>query len=325
MECLRACLLGVTIVYMPIIKPPNPFHCARWLNYALKAVLALAFAGLMSSCSILESLYENSPQLVFWWLDGYMDFKSEQVPRVKEELRALHKWHRETQLPQMLSWTQELLPMSALDLAPEQTCGFEKKFLNTLPETMARLAPSIAKIALSFDADQLKTLQSNFGQKNKDWMKDWMNGTPAEQLDHLTEKGLDQAKDMYGRISNAQKLELRNLAQRSGFEPTKSLSIRLYRQEEALKALEKIRLLKLKGDLSPEGLSKESERVVLEWLNNAYHIKDPELMRYSEHRLQFNCEAVALFHNKTTPEQRVKARQKIGFYEGLIQKLLRSS
>jgi HPt (histidine-containing phosphotransfer) domain-containing protein len=309
---------------MPIIKPLNPLKYAQLVNYAFKAALALILSVSLSSCSILETLYENSPQLVFWWLDGYLDFKSEQVPRVKEELRALQKWHRETQLPQVLSWVQELLPMTPLDLTSEQTCGFEKKFLQTLPETIARLAPSIAKIAPSLNAEQLKALQSNFELKNKDWSKEWMSGTPHEQLDHLTEKGLEQAKDMYGRVTNAQKLELRNLAQRSGFDPAKSMGIKLYRQEETLKALEKIRLLKLKGDLSPEGPGKETERIVLDWLNNAYHIKDPELLRYSEQRLQFNCEAVALFHNKTTPEQRVKARNKIGFYESVMLKLLKN-
>jgi len=312
------------MVPMPIIKPLNPFKHAHRMNYALKAALALVLSALLSSCSILESLYENSPQLVFWWLDGYLDFKSEQVPRVKEELRALQKWHRETQLPQVLSWVQELQPMTPLDLTADQTCGFEKKFLQTLPETISRLAPSIAKIAPSFSVEQLKSVQANFEHKNKEWIKEWMSGTPNEQLDHMADKGLEQAKDMYGRVSNAQKLELRNLAQNSGFDPAKSLSIKLYRQEETMKALEKIRLLKLKGDLSPEALIKESEKIVLDWLSNAYHIKDPELLKYSEQRLQVNCEAVALFHNKTTAEQRVKARNKIGFYEGVIQKLLKA-
>ena len=165
----------------------------------------------------------------------------------------------------------------------------------------------------------------NFDKKNKDWSKEWLNGSPSERLDHQTDKGLEQARDLYGRISNAQKSELRNLAQNSGFDPTKNLAIKLYRQDEIFKALEKIRTLKSKGTLSTESLVKESEAIVSDWLNNALRIKDPELFEYSERRLKVNCEAVAAFHNKTTPDQRAKARVKLKSYEEVAMKLMRPS
>ena len=308
---------------MPIIDATALSKSKKPMNYALKAVLGLICALLLGSCSVLESLYENSPQLVFWWLDSYLDFKDEQTPVVKEELKALQKWHRETQLPQTLGLIQDLLPVAQYDLLPEKTCGIEKKLLQTLPDYIARLTPIIAKIAPTLSAEQIKTLRSSFDKKNKDWSKEWLSGSPGDRLDHQADKGLERARDLYGRISNAQKAELRLLAQHSGYEPTKNLAIKLYRQEEALKALEKIRLLKNKGDLSTESLVKESEQLVSEWLNNAIHIKDSELFEYSERRLKVNCEAVAAFHNKTTPDQRAKARVKLRSYEEVAMKLLK--
>ncbi len=295
------------------------------MNYALKATLGLICALMLGSCSVLESLYENSPQLVFWWLDSYLDFKDEQTPVVKEELKALQRWHRETQLPQALELIQDLLPQVQNDLSPEKTCGIEKKFLQTMPEVIARLTPTIAKIAPTLSAEQIKTLRSSFDKKNKDWSKEWLNGSPSERLDHQTDKGLEQARDLYGRISNAQKSELRNLAQNSGYEPSKNLAIKLYRQDEIFKALEKIRTLKSKGTLSTESLVKESESIVSDWLNNALRIKDTELFEYSERRLKVNCEAVAAFHNKTTPDQRAKARVKLKSYEEVAMKLMKPS
>ena len=192
------------------------------MNYALKAALSLICVLLLGSCSILESLYENSPQLVFWWLDSYVDFKDAQVSNVKEELKALQKWHRETQLPQMLLWTQDLIPLAALDLSPEQTCGLEQKALQTVPEVMERLSPSIAKIATTLSAEQLKNIQSTFEKKDKEWRKEWMSGSLEDQLEHQTEKGLEQARDLYGRISNAQKLELRDLLNTQALNPPKA-------------------------------------------------------------------------------------------------------
>ena len=101
------------------------------------------------------------------------------------------------------------------------------------------------------------------------------------------------------------------------------MAIKVYRQEETLKALEKIRLLKTKGDLSAASLAKESEQIVSEWLNNAYRIKDLELLEYSERRLNVNCEAVAAFHNITSPDQRAKARLKLKSYEEVVMKLMK--
>ncbi|NDB70853.1 MAG: hypothetical protein EB015_23150 [Methylocystaceae bacterium] len=89
--------------------------------------------------------------------------------------------------------------------------------------------------------------------------------------------------------------------------------------------LEKIRTLKSKGTLSTESLVKESEAIVSDWLNNALRIKDPELFEYSERRLKVNCEAVAAFHNKTTPDQRAKARVKLKSYEEVAMKLMKPS
>lgn len=306
---------------MSIINASAPSTSDKPMNYARKAALAMICVLSLGSCSVLGSLYENSPQLVFWWLDSYVDFKDEQTTAVKEELRALQKWHRETQLPQALELIQDLLPQVQNDLSPEKTCEIEKKLLQTVPEVIARLTPMIAKIAPTLSAEQLKNLRASFDKKNKEWSKEWLTGSPSERLDHQAEKGLEQAKDLYGRISNAQKWELRNLAQNSGYDPTKNLAIKLYRQDEIFKALEKIRSLKSKGTLGTESLVKESEAIVSDWLNNANLIKDPVLFDYNERRLKANCEAVAAFHNKTTPEQRSKARAKLRDYEEVIVKL----
>ena len=102
------------------------------------------------------------------------------------------------------------------------------------------------------------------------------------------------------------------------------MAIKLYRQDETLKALEKLNALKTKTDLSAESLLKDSEQIVRDWLNRAAHIKDPDLLEYSERRLKVNCEAVAAFHNTTTPEQRAKARAKLKAYESVVLKLAKA-
>ena len=61
----------------------------------LWAWLALGLGG----CSSIRLAYNSAPSLVWWWLDGYVDFSREQTPQVKAGIDRLFDWHRATQLP----------------------------------------------------------------------------------------------------------------------------------------------------------------------------------------------------------------------------------
>ena len=52
----------------------------------------------MAGCSAIRLGYANGPQLAWWWLDGYVDFSSEQTPAAKQAIDRWFDWHRNTQL-----------------------------------------------------------------------------------------------------------------------------------------------------------------------------------------------------------------------------------
>ena len=44
--------------------------------------LLVGAVALLGGCSSVRLAYGNGPQLAWWWLDGYVDFSTEQTPRV---------------------------------------------------------------------------------------------------------------------------------------------------------------------------------------------------------------------------------------------------
>lgn len=60
-------------------------------------VLMAALA--MGGCSAVRLGYNTSPTLVYWWLDSYFDFDSDQSARVRDDLQSVQEWHRKNELP----------------------------------------------------------------------------------------------------------------------------------------------------------------------------------------------------------------------------------
>ena len=65
-----------------------------WLALGLTC-LALALSG----CSAARLGYGAAPELMYLWLDSYLDFDNAQARRVKTELKTMHRWHRSEEMP----------------------------------------------------------------------------------------------------------------------------------------------------------------------------------------------------------------------------------
>jgi hypothetical protein len=56
---------------------------SSWVKTLIIVVMLLS-GPLLTGCSALRLGYGNGPQLAWWWLDGYVDFSSEQAPAAKD-------------------------------------------------------------------------------------------------------------------------------------------------------------------------------------------------------------------------------------------------
>ncbi len=51
----------------------------------------LLLTTLLSGCGALRLVYGQAPELVYWWLDGYVDFDSAQSEKVRDDLGPLRR------------------------------------------------------------------------------------------------------------------------------------------------------------------------------------------------------------------------------------------
>ena len=309
-------------------------------------------ALILSGCSVVQSLYNNSPQLVYWWLDDYLDFRQDQRDWVKAQLQDILAWHRTQQLPLYLSSINQLTDLARGDIAPEVGCAFVQTLADTHKAWLEQWSAPLAVFLASLSRAQVQYLHKAFERKNKDWAKEWLQVSDKERLDQQTDKGIEQAQDLYGTLSATQKDALRHLAQDSGYDAKKSLALRHARQDETLRTIEILRGMSKTPDkgfsltvasegprlgeqsanrnagaastsFAPAaGPSQASQAVVREWLEKLLDPVDPSLRAYNTLRWNMNCQASSRFHALTTPQQRERARVRLTRYAKDAQALM---
>jgi hypothetical protein len=123
--------------------PDTLFLRARVLFLAL--VLAL-----VAGCSTVRLTYNHGDTVLYWWLNAYLDFDSDQSDWVKNDINKLFQWHRKTQLRDyaglLANWQRQLAgnPTQADLLADYRDVKARTELLafKALPD-MADLARSV--------------------------------------------------------------------------------------------------------------------------------------------------------------------------------------
>ena len=273
------------------------FSCFRII--AQRLCVSLCACWMLASCSTLQFAYNSAPELTYWWLDGFLDFNAEQKPQVRADIQSMFAWHRSQQLGQYITWLERAQTLAARNINAEEVCALYDEALDSLDHVVKELEPRAVRMLLTMDAAQVEQLQKQYNKKNRDWRKEWLQGTPDELLDHRTDKGVEQAEKFYGRLDNSQKQLLRQLAKNSGFDPRMSYLLRLRRQADSVDTLRKL-----------STHAKDTDAFALEWRQLVERTRvtpDPMLRQYSLHLSKANCASVASLHNATTPAQRERA------------------
>jgi Family of unknown function (DUF6279) len=266
----------------------------------------------LSGCSFLETTYNQAPFLLQWWLDGQLDLNSAQKQQVKGELKALHAWHRKTQLPQIAQSLQILSEWASQDLSPAQACSFEEAVLQSLPALAQEASGHLARLALSLKPEQLAHMRREHDKSDQKWRKQWLDGSPAQRLERRADTALEYLQDYYGLLEIEQQRALLRHLQTSPYDPDIAWQERQRRHADVLDTLQRI------------STQQPSLATAQEWLFQMYmRMLQPPLQALRVHQdknLRFLCEGVSHMHSLMSAEQRQRARQKL---QGMHQALLR--
>ena len=278
--------------------------------YKRSLIVLLLF--ILQACSLMNTAYNKAPSLTYWWLDSYLDFSAEQKPGVKDELAALHAWHRKNELPVYADFVHELKVSATQDIEPATVCKAFSDVRSRMRASREHILPVTMKATVALSDDQLAYLEKQFAKRNKKWREEWMEGTPQERKEHRVEEAVKNAEKFYGKLENAQVDIIKRNMEESSFDPQVVYKEIVRRETDTLKTLKG-----LQSSTSLTEVRAELEALLARYIDSP----DPAYVRYFDSFSKESCQSVARLHNATTAAQRAKAVETLAEYESNFRKL----
>ncbi len=302
----------------------DPKTIARRLWLALALVATLFTLG---ACSTTRLAYNQAPNLLYWWLDGYMDFNSAQSGQARQDIDAFMAWHRSTELPAYARQLQQWQTLATQDITPAQACAqFDAVRAAVLRASESGLEP-LTRLALRLTPEQQAHLQRHQSKSNESFEKDFLRGSPEQRLSQRLEKAVGRNEMLYGRLSPAQRDLLQSSLQQSPWDAQKTQQERLRRQADLRQTVQAIQGIAGVGEPNGVGNGNGPVRAAAldasrSYLARVMHSPTPGYSAYSQTQVQHGCTQFAALHNATTPEQRANAVRVLKGYEDDLRALV---
>lgn len=277
-------------------------------TFGSRSLIIGALLTCLAGCSALRIAYGTAPDLVYWWLDGYVDFNDSQTPRVREAIRQWFVWHRRTQLPDYAAQLARAKVEVLADTTPARVCEWQVEAIKRARTAFDRIAPSVAELMLTVTPEQIRHIDQRYAKFNDEFRDDYLQPDPRKRADENFKRTLDRAEMLYGRLDDAQRKVITEGLARSPFDADVWFAERRQRQLDVLQMLRK---------LTAEKASREQALVALnDYVDRLEHSPREAYRRYSERLAEFNCGFAANLHNATTASQRRTAADRLSGWEG---------
>ena len=268
----------------------------------------LAAWVLLSGCSTIKLVYNQSDDLLYWWLDGYADLQDGQKQFTREALSDLQRWHRQQQLPEYIALLKRMQALAPQDVTPAQVCAVTEDMKDSFIRLLRHVEPATAQLAVQLSPDQLRSVRKRFDKTNKDWRADWLEPNAEDRLRYRTKQATNRLEDFYGRLDKPQREALQQWLSTSQFDPVLSYADRERRQADTLQTLQRI---------TQEGTTKpdQAQALLRGLVDRSFTSPNERFRSYSKALWQENCEGFAKLHNSTTPAQRQRLVETLRGYE----------
>jgi len=281
-------------------------HASIWL--ALTALLGL------SGCSTIKVVYNNSDDVIYWWLDSYADLQDSQKQFTRDALADLHRWHRQQQLPEYLALLKRMQTMAPNDITPAQVCAVTEDMKNSFVTLLRFVEPANTKLASQLKPEQILSIRKRFDKTNKTWKEDWLDPNAEERLRYRTKLATNRLEDFYGRLDKPQRDVLHKWLSDSIFDAKLSYAERERRQADSLQTFQRI---------AQDGSATAQAQSMLRGLTErSFNSPNERYRAYNRELWNENCEGFAKLHNSTTPAQRQRMVEALRGYEQDVKTLM---
>ena len=286
------------------------------INTTSRIISALFLSAWLSACGFVQLSYNNAPDLIYWWLNGYVDLDDAQRPGVLADVAQLQRWHRAEELPRYAALLNEVAQAAPADLTADAVCRVQQDAQVRFGALLEWAQAPIGGLAQQLSPAQLNSLERKFANQNAAYRKKWIEGTSAQRFETRLERAVEQAERFYGRLGEPQRAVLRDNLNRSNYDPVQSLIETQRRQRATLAALRTIS----QTAYTPVQLRAE----VRGWLEQMQISPDPAQRARQEAFRAQSCVQIAALHNSTTTRQRAHAAGVLRGYARDFQELSRA-
>ncbi len=266
---------------------------------------------LLQACSAIKLGYNNAPDLVYWWSDGYADLTEAQSLKLREELARLQQWHRGAELPKIAELLQKTRQLAAVNSTPEQVCGLFAQVRLRVDAVLAQAEPTGVALAMGLSAAQINHMDNKFAKSNTEWRDEWMAGSLSKRQAKRLKIAVERSEQFYGTLEERQVGILRDFIAQSDFDPQLSYAERLRRQQDLLQTLRQTSAVT--GDVRPS--VPQASAALRAYLERSFNSPNAAYRAYLEKEITDNCRTFAQLHNSTTAEQRERAGRRLAAYE----------
>lgn len=269
--------------------------------YLKKYLLVALFSCLIISCSLVKTGYNNAPTLTIWWLNDYFNFTQAQNLALKTSLQNLHHWHRQNQLPTYITLLQDMQTIFAKDqISAAEACEKIDAIKLSIRTMQIESIPIIVEIAPLLSDIQLQRFQQKLDKRSEKWKAEWWQISKQEQLKARLEKTEDFAEKVYGRLSEAQLIKLKQRLTQADINPEISYKEILRRNDDAFKILTELQNSALSLD--------EKSQLVKAGFDRIQKSPNQTYQTYADNLANHTCEIIADLHASTSAKQKLHAK-----------------
>lgn len=281
--------------------------CRLSLPCIIRALGLLTLSLVLASCSVVRLGYGQLPELIYWWVDGYLDLDDGQSSLLRQDLEKIHEWHRRQELPPLANTLATLQTQAVSDVTPAQLCGWVDALKPRIGAVLDQAEPGLATLATRLTPEQLAHLQHQLDKRQQQWRDEWLKGNDAERQARRLERLIDRAEDFYGPLSTEQQTLLRTGVANSPFDLALAQAEMLRRQQDVYQTLQTL----ASGRLSPA----QARAEVHQWLTRVQTSPNPAYRTNMTRLTQANCDSFAALHNSASSNQRQRLVSRLKGFE----------
>lgn len=222
---------------------------------------------LATACSSIRFGYDTMPLWLGWRIDRHLALDPDQRELVTSRLDALHRWHRQTQLPAYAGFLNGLQGRLDRPVAPEEVGEWRERMLAAWIPIAERAAPEVAALALTLRPAQLERLARRLQESNDDLRREMLADEPGQRAAARAERVVKRARFFVGDLSAGEEAELRQRAAALPAVEAEWLAEREARQRAVLDLLARI--------VSERPPLETAERWCRELLTGLWQVADP--------------------------------------------------